>query len=168
MFRASTFATINHMTVTSTLDDQRLTAVGLLMEVHQGLTAKFAPTLAEHGLSENDFEILLRLGRTRGGQLRMSDLAAQTNLTTSGITRVVDRLERTGLVVRQSCDTDRRGTWATITSTGLATVEDAVADHVRDIERWYTGPLGADQMAALTSALRIIRDAVRPEAVAGA
>ncbi|PSL01336.1 DNA-binding MarR family transcriptional regulator [Haloactinopolyspora alba] len=150
------------------LDDDRLTAVGLLMEVHEGLTSKFAPGLAAHGLSENELEILLRLGRTPNGQLRMSDLAAQTTLTTSGVTRVVDRLERSGLVERVTCDSDRRGTWASISADGMERVSAAVADHVGDIERWYTGLLSAEQLHALTEALRIVRDAVWPDAVAGA
>lgn len=167
MFPVSTIATINDMTSKRPLDDPRLTAVGLLIEVHQGLTAKFSPRLSDHGLSENEFEILLRLGRTPGGRLRMSDLAAQTSLTTSGVTRVVDRLERSGKVTRETCDTDRRGTWARITEKGLGKVSETVADHVVDIERWYTGQLTPEQLEGLTSALRIVRDAVRPDAVAG-
>ncbi|WP_053203659.1 MarR family winged helix-turn-helix transcriptional regulator [Jiangella muralis] len=155
------------MATTRIIDDDRLTAVGLLVEVHRGLTNKFAARLGRHGLSENELEILLRLGRTPNCQLRMSDLAAQTSLTTSGVTRVVDRLERAGLVVRASCDTDRRGTWAVLTDTGLERVTAAVADHIEDVDRWYTGLLTPEQLEALTEALRIVRDTVRPEAVAG-
>jgi DNA-binding MarR family transcriptional regulator len=149
------------------IDDDRLTAVGLLVEVHRGLTNKFATRLAHHGLSENELEILLRLGRTPNCQLRMSDLAAQTSLTTSGVTRVVDRLERGGLVNRASCDTDRRGTWAVLTDAGLERVTAAVAEHIEDVDRWYTGLLTPEQLSALVEALRIVRDTVRPEAVAG-
>ena len=155
------------MATTRIIDDDRLTAVGLLVEVHRGLTNKFAARLAQHGLSENELEILLRLGRTPNCRLRMSDLAAQTSLTTSGVTRVVDRLERAGLVARSSCDTDRRGTWAVLTDDGLERVTAAVADHIEDVDRWYTGLLTPEQLTALTDALRIVRDTVRPEAVAG-
>lgn len=156
------------MTDRNVLDDERLTAVGLLMEVHQGLTRKFASGLAEHDLSDNELEVLLRVGRTQGGRLRMSDLAVQATLTTSGCTRVVDRLERDGLVTRESCDVDRRGTWAQLTDAGLHKLSTAVADHVMDIDRWYTGLLTREQLLALTDALRVVRDTVRPEAVAGA
>lgn len=155
------------MATRRTIDDDRLTAVGLIVEVHRGLTNKFAEGLARHGLSENELEILLRLGRTPNCQLRMSDLAAQTSLTTSGVTRVVDRLERAGLVERRSCESDRRGTWAVLTDSGLERVSAAVADHVQDVDRWYTGLLTDQQLAALMEALRIVRDTVRPEAVAG-
>lgn len=155
------------MTTKRILDDDRLTAVGLLVEVHRGLTSKFSPTLAEHGLSENELEILLRLSRSPNRRLRMSDLAAQTGLTTSGVTRVVDRLERAGVVVRHLCETDRRGTWAVVTPVGLEKVSAAVADHIKDVDRWYTGLLTPQQLQALTQALRVVRDTVRPEAVAG-
>lgn len=165
MFRASTFAIVND--VSRAIDDDRITAMGLLFEVHQGLTTRLGQSLGAHGLSLNEFEVLLRISRTPGQRLRMSDLATQTSLTTSGVTRVVDRLEKTGLVLRTECDNDRRGTWATITETGSARLEAATRDHLDDIDRWYTGLLSDDQLAGLTDALRVIRDSVRPESVAG-
>jgi DNA-binding MarR family transcriptional regulator len=149
------------------LDDPRLTAVGLFMEAHLGLIARLAPRFGEYGLSETEFEVLLRLARTPGGQLRMTDLSAQTSLSTSGITRVVDRLERAGLTTRKSCETDRRGTWAQITDPGMERIVSVLGPHLDDVETWFTGRLTAGQLAALTEALRIIRDAVHPDAVAG-
>lgn len=149
------------------LDDPRLTAVGLFFEAHLGLRAKLSPRFAEFGLSETEYEVLLRLARNPGSRLRMSDLSAQTSLSTSGITRIVDRLEREGLIVRESCETDRRGTWARLTEAGSSRVNAVLGPHLDDIERWYTGRLSDDKLAALTEALRIIRDAVHPEAVAG-
>lgn len=148
--------------------DPRLTVMGLFAEAHQGLQSVLAPQLAEHGLSPTEFEVLLRLVRSPGEQLRMSDLSAQTSLSTSGITRVVDRLERAGLVDRVSCATDRRGFWATVTPAGHRRLEEALAGHLRLVDRWLTGLLEPEQLAALTEALRVVRDAVRPEAVAGA
>ena len=148
-------------------DDPRLTAVGLFMEAHQGLIAKLTPRFQEHGLSLTEFEVLLRLARTPNQRLRMSDLAAQTSLSTSGITRVVDRLERDGLVVRESCDTDRRGTWARITAVGTDRVGSVIGGHLDDVDNWFTGLLGPDELRALTDALRVVRDAVHPGAVAG-
>lgn len=148
-------------------DDPRLTAVGLFMEAHQGLSAKLAPRLHGHGLSETEFEVLLRLERTPGRRLRMSDLSAQTSLSTSGITRVVDRLERDGLVVRESCDTDRRGTWARITDSGTERIAAVISGHLDDVDRWFTGLLSPSQLDALSRALRVVRDAVHPDAVAG-
>lgn len=151
-----------------TFDDPRLTAVGLFMEAHQGLITKLTPRFQEHGLSLTEFEVLLRLARTPYRRLRMSDLSAQTSLSTSGITRVVDRLERDGLVIRESCETDRRGTWARITAVGADRIGGAISGHLDDVEQWFTGLLRADDLRALTDALRVVRDAVHPDAVAGA
>ncbi|WP_307845174.1 MarR family transcriptional regulator [Planomonospora sp. ID67723] len=148
-------------------DDSRLTAMGLLAEVSSGLSAKTLPTLATAGLSEVDFETLLRLARSPGQRLRMSDLAAQTNLSTSGVTRVVDRLEREGLVVRQACATDRRASYAAITEAGTDRLAAVLPQHLADIETWFTSLLAPEQLSAFLDALRIIRDAVRPCATAG-
>lgn len=148
-------------------DDPRLTAMGLLAETFVGLQAKIMPALAAAGLSVTDFDVLLRLARSPGRQLRMTDLAAQACLSTSGVTRVVDRLENRGLVGRQVCPSDRRGAFAVLTDDGLRLVTGVVRAHVHDIDRWFTGLLDPDQLDALLGALRILRDEVRPGATAG-
>jgi DNA-binding MarR family transcriptional regulator len=150
------------------LDDPRLTAMGLLAEVHTGLMAKMAGAFAASKLSDIDFETLIRLGRSPDHRLRMSDLAAQTSLSTSGVTRVVDRLERDGLVKRVACASDRRASYATLTEEGLARLESVLPRHIEDIDRWFTGLLTPDQLTTLLAALRTIRDVVRPCATAGA
>jgi DNA-binding MarR family transcriptional regulator len=98
----------------------------------------------------------------------MTDLAAQTSLTTSGITRVVDRLERDGLVERRACSTDRRGAFAAMTTAGLARLDQVLPAHLELVEKWFTGRLPTDELAALLTSLRTIRDGVRPDATAGA
>ena len=95
-------------------------------------------------------------------------LAAQTLLTTSGITRVVDRLERDRLVERRACPTDRRGAFAVITAEGLARLDEALPEHLELAERWLTSRLDAVELEALLRSLRTIRDGVRPDATAGA
>lgn len=149
-------------------DDPRLTAMGLLSEVHAGLTARMAPAFAAAGLSEIDFETLIRLARSPEQMLRMSDLAAQTGLSTSGVTRVVDRLERERLVRRQSCPVDRRSSYAVLTEEGAHRLESVLPRHLADIDEWFTGLLSPPQLDALLAALRVIRDKVRPGATAGA
>ncbi len=149
-------------------DDPRITAVGLFAEAYTGLAARFATHFASHDLDPVEFEVLIRLLRSPGGQLRMTDLSAQTSLTTSGITRVVDRLERDGLVQRQACPTDRRSSYAVIAEAGRQRLAKVLPEHVAMIDEWLTGRLDPAQLEALLSALRIIRDAVRPCATAGA
>ncbi len=148
--------------------DDRITAIGLIIEAVGGLNAKLATQYAEHGLAPAEFEVLVRIARTRGQSLRMSDLAAQTLLTTSGITRVVDRLERDGLVDRRPCPTDRRGSLAAITPEGLKRLDAVLPGHLELVDKWFTSLLSPEELDSLLQSLRIVRDAVRPEATAGA
>ncbi|GGK92153.1 hypothetical protein Sme01_54590 [Sphaerisporangium melleum] len=149
-------------------DDPRLTAMGLITEVYTGLMAKMRTAFTEANMSDIDFETLIRLYRSPNRRLRMSDLAAQTSLSTSGVTRVVDRLEREGLVERVACASDRRASYATLTDAGVDRLEAVLPRHVDDIERWFTGLLPPDRLTELLDTLRVIRDVVRPCATAGA
>ena len=150
------------------LDDPRLTVMGLFAEAFAGVAAKLTAQLATLGLAGAEFEALLRLARSPDCRLRMTDLTAQTSLTSSGITRVVDRLVDRGLVSREACPTDRRSTYAVITPAGQQLVDSALPGHLELVERWLLGPLDAKQRRALEAALRCVRDAVQPDATAGA
>jgi DNA-binding MarR family transcriptional regulator len=150
------------------IDDPRLTAMGLLAEVHAGVTARMQPVFGAAGLSEIDFETLIRLGRSPQQRLRMTDLAAQTGLSTSGVTRVVDRLERDGLVRRQACATDRRASYATLTDAGRDKLQEVLPRHLADIDEILTGMLDSAELESFLTTLRKIRDVVRPCATAGA
>ena len=151
----------------SVFDDPRITAIGLLYEAAAGLSARFATQFEEHGLSSVEFEVLTRLARSPGNQLRMTDLAAQTTLSTSGVTRVVDRMERDGLLCRSACPSDRRSSYAVVTSTGLARLDETLPGHLRIIEQWFTGQLEPAALDAMLDGLRRVRDAVHPGATAG-
>jgi DNA-binding MarR family transcriptional regulator len=150
------------------VDDPRITAIGLFSEAYTGLTGRLAGQIAEHGLALIEFEVLIRLSRSPEGQLRMTDLSTQTTLTTSGVTRVVDRLERDGLVRRTACPSDRRSSYTVITQAGRERLTSILPDHLDLIDQWFTGLLAPDQLASLLAGLRVIRDAVRPGATAGA
>lgn len=149
------------------LDDPRLTAVGLLAEAYTGLMNRLAAQFEEHRLSQVEFEVLMRLARSPGNRLRMTDLAGQTTLSTSGVTRVVDRMERTGLLCREACPTDRRSSYAVITEVGGQRLTEVLPGHLELLQRWYVGLLPEEQLAQLLDSLRVIRDAVNPNAAAG-
>jgi DNA-binding MarR family transcriptional regulator len=151
----------------SLLDDPRITAAGLLIEVHDGLLRRLGCQLDELGLPRAEFDALLRLARSEQGRLRLNDLATQLGLSNSGSSRLVDRLVRRGYARREACETDRRGAFAVITDDGRALVEDAIVDHVTLIERWYTGVLEPDELQTLSALLRKVRDVVHPGAAAG-
>ncbi|MEV6342104.1 MarR family transcriptional regulator [Actinoplanes sp. NPDC051851] len=149
------------------LDDPRLTAVGLLAEAYTGLMNRLAAQFEQHRLSTVEFEVLMRLARSPGHRLRMTDLAGQTTLSTSGVTRVVDRMERDGMVRREACPSDRRSSYAVITDAGTQRLEEVLPGHLELVQQWYVGLLPPDRLTDLLGSLRTVRDAVNPCAVAG-
>lgn len=149
------------------LNDPRFTAVGLFDEAYTGLTARFAVQFDEHRLSAVEFEVLMRLARSPGRRLRMTDLAAQTSLSTSGVTRVVDRMDRDGLIRREACPSDRRSSYAVITDAGLRRLDEVLPGHLALVQQWFIGQLTPEQLDGMMDSLRAIRDAVNPCATAG-
>jgi len=143
-------------------DDPRLTAVGLLIEVHAGLRSAIEADLEAHGVTGTAFEVLLRLARSPDGRLRMSDLAEQATLSPSGLTRVVDRLFDAGYAEREQHERDRRVFHAVITEAGCDLVEDILPSHLELVDRNLTGVLEPDELDALCRALRKVRAVVRP------
>jgi DNA-binding MarR family transcriptional regulator len=153
--------------VSTELDDPRFTAFGLFAEAFTGLTNRFSTQFEEHRLSAVEFEVLMRLARSPGNHLRMTDLAGQTSLSTSGVTRVVDRMDRDGLVGRQACPSDRRSSYAVITEAGLAKLDAVLPGHLELVQQWFIGQLSPGQLDQMLDSLRTIRDAVNPCATAG-
>lgn len=143
-------------------DDDRLTAMGLLLETHAGVTEAFERELESLGVSGSAFEVMIRLARSDGHRLRMTELAAQSTLTNSGLTRLVDRLEVAGLVGREPCETDRRGSFATLTVAGLEKVTGVLPAHLLTIDRVLTGVLDPDELQVFLGALRKVRAVVKP------
>ena len=104
-----------------TLSPTELRAWRGLVKAHACLVKRLDAQLeAEHGVPLSSYEVLTRLSEADGGKLRMHDIAAAVMLSRSGLTRLVDRLERDGLVGRCSCENDARGAYAVITDAGLA------------------------------------------------
>ena len=91
-----------------------------LVRAHVAVTRRLsAQLMSDHGLTINDYEVLLRLARAPDRRLRRVDLAQEVLLTASGITRLLDGLEQSGYVERAACDSDRRVVYAVLTETGL-------------------------------------------------
>jgi DNA-binding MarR family transcriptional regulator len=127
--------------------------VGLL-RAHASTTRRFnAELVAEHGLTLNDYEVLLHLSRADGGRLRRVDLADRVLLTPSGITRLLEGLERCGYVERASCASDARVTYAQLTAAGEAKLSDAAKTHVAGIREFFRGRFSENELEALGSLL---------------
>jgi len=147
------------------LDDERMTLTGLLVESGEGLKEVLHRHLVDEcGLTIQSFVLLLRLSRSPERRLRMSDLADQTGLTPSGLTRAIDRLAQAGLVERLPCPDDRRGSYAALTTEGLTRVRAAVQPHLRHLDEEFVGRLTADERDDLARILRKVRDHVNPGA----
>src|SRR6185295_2264194 len=153
--------------VSADLNDPRFTAMGLFAEAYTGLTTRFAAQFDEHRLSAVEFEVLMRLARSPGDRLRMTDLAGQTSLSTSGVTRVVDRMDRDGMVRREACPSDRRSSYAVITPAGRQRLDEVLPGHLALVQQWFVGQLTPAQLDGMLTSLRTIRDAVNPCATAG-
>src|SRR3954463_7324621 len=121
------------------------------LRVHSALVkALDAELLAAHGLPLTSYEVLINLQAAPGRRRRMAELADGVLLSRSGTTRLVDRLERDGLINRDVCDSDGRGCFAVLTDDGDAVLAKARATHLEGVrERFlrHFGPTELEQMA---------------------
>ena len=135
------------------LDGRELRAWRGMLRVHATLTKALDADLeAAHGLPLSSYEVLLNLADAEGQQMRMSDLAASVILSRSGLTRLVDRLEREGLIVRESCPSDARGSFATLTPAGRRKLDAARATHLAGVRSMFVDHFSAEELEVLGAA----------------
>jgi MarR family 2-MHQ and catechol resistance regulon transcriptional repressor len=124
------------------------------MGAHAVLIRELSASLvASHGLTINDYGTLLLLSRAGEEGMRRIDLANQLQLSPSGITRLLDRLEDQGLVGKGECKSDARVSYAILTEAGLEKLRDAAPGHVEDIDRRLTAVLSEEEMKTLSELL---------------
>jgi MarR family transcriptional regulator, 2-MHQ and catechol-resistance regulon repressor len=140
------------------IDDERILTFGLLLEAHTRLTRLLDAELQRtDGISLQTYEVLLRVSRSPGGYITMSDLADAVALTTGGITRLADRLEADGLVARRSCPSDRRKVHLTLTERGARVLAAATEHHLVSLEEHVTSRLSPEDLAVLHRVLDDLR-----------
>ena len=143
------------------LHDDRITLWGLLLEVHAGIGRQLRRELrAEIDLPYAWLEVLLRIGRTPGQAVRMTDLANMVLFSSGGFTKLADRMEEAGLIRRQPCPEDRRATYAVLTPKGREVLDRALAIHVPGLQRYLCDPLSPQQRRELEAILRTLRAAL--------
>lgn len=143
----------------------RSIVVGLVFESAVGLRKMIEPSLhGSCGQAAPWFEVLIRLSRSPGQRLRMSDLAAQTSLTPSGLTRAVDRLYDLGLVTREACSADRRGTYAALTDAGQQAMDATLPRHEALLVEILESVFDPEEEAMFLALIRKLRDRVNPDA----
>jgi len=125
------------------------------LATHSAITRELeARLMGAHGLTLSDYDVLVQLARAPEGKLRNIDLAKAVVLTRSGVTRLVDGLEKDGLVARSSCPSDKRGTFVSLTSVGLARLREATSTHVEGVRELFVERLGEEGVAQMDALLR--------------
>jgi DNA-binding MarR family transcriptional regulator len=131
-----------------------LSAWTRFLRAHAALTRELSARLeAEHGLSLRDFDVLVQLSHAPDRRLRRIDLARTVILSASGITRLLDGLERAGWVAKASCESDARVTYAVLTDAGLAKCEQARGTCESDIDALFDSRFSDEERAQLAELL---------------
>jgi DNA-binding MarR family transcriptional regulator len=134
-------------------------ALTSLLGAHATLTRELSASLvAQHGLTMNDYGCLLLLSRAGEDGMRRIDLANELQLSPSGITRLLDRLEDQGLVGKGACKGDARVSYAILTDDGLGKLRAAAPGHVDDIDRRLGEVLDEEEMRTLAQLLGRLND----------
>src|SRR3954471_5919906 len=139
----------------SSIASRELTAAELaawrgFLRVHSALAKQLDAQLdAEHNLPLNSYEVLIALQAAPGHRLRMAELADRVILSRSGMTRLVDRLEKEGLLARDTCASDARGLFAVLTPKGEELLASARPTHLDGVRERFLTHFGAEELATL-------------------
>ena len=125
------------------------------LRAHATITrALEAELVAEQDLSLASYDVLVQLAEAPGRRLRMTELADAVLLSRSGVTRLVDRMERAGLVTRSRVATDGRGVAAELTEAGLDRLRRTAPTHLGGVARHFVDRLDADDLRVLEQIMR--------------
>ena len=121
-----------------------------MLRVHSRLVKVLDARLDDdHGLPLTSYEVLVHLSEAEGGRMRMCDLAESILLSRSGLTRLVDRLERDGLLQRVACADDARGSFATLTPAGREKLAEARVTHLEGVRSLFLEHFSEAELAEL-------------------
>jgi DNA-binding MarR family transcriptional regulator len=147
------------------LSDDEQRAWRTTVHLAQLLMRQLDRDLNVHGLNTHDYEILVVLSEAEGNRLRMTELADATSQSRSRLSHQISRMENRGLVRRDECEGDKRGTFAVLTAEGMAAIERVAPDHVENVRRHFIDRLSPRQLEEIKDAfgpiveyLRKIRD----------
>ena len=124
------------------------------LRAHSAITRQLnADLLNDHGLTLSDYEVLLRLSSAENQMMRRVDLAVSVFLTASGITRLLEGLERSGFVRKETCASDARVSYAKLTEAGRRKLAEAGRTHLAGIEELFSGRFSDDELERLAALL---------------
>lgn len=137
-------------TVLESFTEGELAAWRGFLRTHAGLVKELDADLeAQHQLPLTSYDVLTTLADQPQGRMRMRDLADAVVLSRSGLTRLVDRLQREGLLEREQCASDARGAYAVLTETGRARLREAQPLHRDGVRRRFLSRFSAEELRVL-------------------
>ena len=143
------------------LTDEDQQAWRATVQLSQLLLRQLDRDLTVHGLNGRDYEILVELSEAPEHRLRMTDLADATSQSRSRLSHQITRMEKRGLVRRDDCEGDKRGTFAVLTKAGFEAIERVAPHHVEQVRRHYIDRLTPRQLEEIRSAFQPIVDYLR-------
>lgn len=120
------------------------------------LTEQLDADLRRSGLDLPEYEILVVLEESSERRLRMSELADAVHQSRSRLTHTIARMEKTGLVERETCPTDRRGVWAQLTEAGYEMLRQTAPGHVKAVRRFFVDAVAPEDYEALGRAFAAV------------
>jgi DNA-binding MarR family transcriptional regulator len=105
--------------------------------------------MRDSGLSEADYDVLSTLGETDGRRMRLTELAAHMLWSKSRLSHHIGRMEQRGLVTREPCEDDGRGSMVVLTASGREAIEAAASRHVDSVRRHFVDVIEPAELAAL-------------------
>ena len=146
--------------VAPSIPDAHLGAWRAFLEAHARTIELLARELRDdEGLPLSWYDVLVHLNEASERRLRMQELADAVLLSKSGLTRLIDRMERDGLVCRSACPVDRRGTFAELTDAGRRRLEETAPRHIRGVQEHFADLFDEDEERQLEVLLRRVADA---------
>ena len=152
------------MKASSRLQPAQLTAWRLFLTLHRRLVDAIDRDLQQAGrLPLSSYDVLIELQEAPDHRLRMAELADRVVLSRSGLTRLVDRLERDGYLARDQVSGDRRGAYAVITVQGTGALREAWPIYASGIQQYFADALSSEEAGTLAALLQKISDHFRQE-----
>jgi DNA-binding MarR family transcriptional regulator len=132
------------------LDDREARAWRGFTRMRTELSARLSRDLAAHsGMSEADYAVLVHLSEAPEGRLRAFELGRALQWEKSRLSHHLTRMGKRGLVCREDCESDARGSFVVLTGAGRAAIEQAAPAHVEDVRRYLVDRLSGEQLEAL-------------------
>lgn len=118
--------------------------------------------LKAQGISHDDYGVLVALSESEGDRMRMAELADHSVESRSRLSHHIGRLETRGLVTRQACPDDRRGSWAVLTAAGRETIEAIAPHHVAGVRQYFLDQVTPEELIVLGTVFGRITTALGP------